>query len=386
MMGTGEQRIAIRSAGGVGRTLVRAPDTGRFQRARRGHGPLRRFAWLILAALPLPVAAQDHAGLARRAYDTHILPRYEAFDTAAAALNATAETHCAPADPALRDAYQSAFDAWMGIQHLRFGPSEVEDRAYALAFWPDTKGRTPAGLNALLKKQDAAVATPEGMANQSIAVRGFFALDYLLYDPAAITAGADTPYGCALIRGITGDIARIAHEFEAEWAGDYGKLFLSAGAPGNTVYLAPRETSVALFTALMTGLEADKDQRLGRPMGTFDQPTPLRAEARRSDRPQRNLVASLAALTELAKLLAETAAPLEGGEQASERIDLSTARMNRLAGRLTPRFEEVDTAQGRLHLEQAQQAIYAVSQATLQYVGPPLGVSQGFNALDGDGG
>ena len=365
----GAWRTGIRPRGraGVGRTFV-------------------RHLWLAAVLLPAAAVAQDHAGLARRAYDTHILPRYEAFDAAAAALALAAQTHCAPGDAALRDAYQSAFDAWMGVQHLRFGPSEVEDRAYALAFWPDTKGRTPAGLNALLKKQDAAAATPEGMANQSIAVRGFFALDYLLYDPAAATAGADSPYGCALIQGITGDIARIAHEFEAEWAGGYGQLFLSAGAPGNTVYLAPRETTVALFTALMTGLEANKDQRLGRPMGTFDQPTPLRAEARRSDRPQRNVVVSLAALTELATLLAEAAAPLEGGEQAPERIELATARMNRLAGRLTPRFEEVETPQGRLHLEQAQQAVYAVSQATLQYVGPPLGVSQGFNALDGDGG
>lgn len=338
----------------------------------------------VVCAAPLAAAAQDHAALARRAYDAHVLPRFEVFDTAATALNETAREHCAPEAAALREAYQTAFDAWMGVQHLRFGPTEVEDRVYALAFWPDTKGRTPAGLNALLRKQDAGVATPEGIASQSIAVRGFFALDYLLYDPAA--AGVATPYGCALIQAIAGDIARIAQDFEAEWAGPYGELFLSAGAEGNTVYLAPRETTVALFTALMTGLEANKDQRLGRPMGTFEAPTPLRAEARRSDRPQRNLVLSLEALTEFAGILADGAATLPEGAEAPERVDRATARALRLARKLTPRFEEVETPSGRLHLEQDQQAIAAVSTAILQYVGPVLGVSQGFNALDGDGG
>jgi predicted lipoprotein len=346
------------------------------------------FAAALVAPLlaPLAAAAQDHAALARRAFEAHILPGFEAFDAASAALAATAREHCAPEDPALRDAYQNAFDAWMGVQHLRFGPTEVEDRAYALAFWPDAKGRTPAGLSALLKKRDPAAATPEGIAGQSIAVRGFFALDYLLYDPAAVAAGVASPYGCALIQAVTGDIARIAREFEAAWAGPYGAAFRDAGAPGNTVYLGPRETTVALFTALMTGLEANKDQRLGRPMGTFEAPTPLRAEARRSDRPRRNLVLSLQALTGLAKILAEAAAPLPGGDQAPEKIELTTSRAVRLAERLSPDLGEAVTPSGRLRLEQDQQAVAGVSTAVLQFVGPALGVAQGFNALDGDGG
>ena len=35
---------------------------------------------------------------------------------------------------------QAAFDAWMGVQHLRFGPSEVDGRSLSIAFWPDPKG------------------------------------------------------------------------------------------------------------------------------------------------------------------------------------------------------------------------------------------------------
>jgi len=33
-------------------------------------------------------------------------------------------------------AYHVAFDAWMSVSHLRFGPSEADDRAFAIAFYP----------------------------------------------------------------------------------------------------------------------------------------------------------------------------------------------------------------------------------------------------------
>lgn len=341
---------------------------------------MRLILFAVALALPIPAFAQDHAALAKAAYERHILPGFERFDGAASALATTAKTHCAPEDAELRGAYQSAFDAWMGVQHLRFGPTEVEDSAFALAFWPDTKGRTPVLLNALIAKADPAVVTPEGMAAQSIATRGFFALDYLLYDPAA--KGAATPYGCALIGAISADIARIATEFHTAWSGPYGEIFLSAGAPGNPVYLAPSETTVALYTALQTGLEANKDQRLGRPMGTFEAPTPMRAEARRSGRSQRNLVLSLESLSDLAKILAEAVSP-----EAVAKVQATTDRAVKLARNLKdPLLGEAVTPSGRLHLEQDQQAIFAVTTAMVQFVGPQLGVAQGFNALDGDGG
>lgn len=335
----------------------------------------------LLLALPVPALAQDHAGLARRAYEQHILPGFERFATGADDLANTALGHCAPDDPDLREAYNAAFDAWMRVQHLRFGPTEVEDRAYALAFWPDQKGRTPAGLNAILAKEDPAVITAQGIARQSIAVRGFFALDYLLYDPAA-AQGASTPYGCKLIQAIAGDIARIADALAADWSGPYGTAFTTAGQPGNSTYQAPSETTVALFTSLLTGLEGNKDQRLGRPMGTFAAPTPLKAEARRSERSQRNLVQSLEALSELAAILAEQVSPDAAGHVAA-----ASGRAVTLAQKLDdPVFAGAATPSGRLHLEQDQQAIAAVSTALTQYVGPALGVAPGFNALDGDGG
>lgn len=76
----------------------------------------------------------------------HVLPGYRALSTTAADLEQAAAADCSPESPELRAAYGAAFDAWVGVSHLRFGPSEVDDRAFALAFWPDPRGSTPKAL------------------------------------------------------------------------------------------------------------------------------------------------------------------------------------------------------------------------------------------------
>ena len=91
------------------------------------------------------------------------------------------------------------FDAWVGVSHLRFGPSEQDDRAFALAFWPDPRGSTPKALAALIRDEDPVVSNPDDFSTVSIAARGFYALEFLLFDPQFATA-ENTDYLCALIQ------------------------------------------------------------------------------------------------------------------------------------------------------------------------------------------
>ena len=111
------------------------------------------------------------------------------------------------------------------------------------------------------------IATPEGVAQLSAAARGFYALEYLLYDAQF---GANDAYSCDLIRAVSSDLARMAGDVSAEWAGGYGETLRSAGAPENQTYLSEREGIQILFTSLLAGLEFNADTRLGRPLGTFD--------------------------------------------------------------------------------------------------------------------
>lgn len=319
----------------------------------------------VLAFAAGPAAADVDAVI-----DAHILPGYAAFAEATTVLvDATAD--CAP--ETIRPAWNEAFDAWMGVSHLRFGPVEQDGRSVVVAFWPDERGATPKALAGLIADEDPIIEMPEGTARVSVAARGLFALEYLLYDPQFSEAGS---YGCALVQALTDDLAVLAADVSDEWQGGYAETLRSAGAEGNATYLSDREARQALFTALLTGLEFTADQRLGRPLGTFDRPRPTRAEAWRSERSQRNVVLSLRALSDLARLLTDDGAP---------RTDAALAQAIERAEDLSdPAFAGVSDPSSRLKVEIVQQAVRAAHDTALAEIGPSLGVSAGFNSSDGD--
>ncbi len=337
---------------------------------------MRHFALCLALALPAAAAAQEAQQTVETAIDTHILPRYEALAEAGGALQDAAADDCAPDAPALREAYQDAFDAWISASHLRFGPSERNDRAFALAFWPDTRGITPRTLRELIADADPVVKTPEEFAKVSIAARGLYALEYLLFDPD-IKALGDTAYRCALTRAITADISGIAESILTDWQNGYADAMRSPGE--GSPYRTPEEAVQELFKALAYGLEFTEDTRLGRPLGTFDQPRPTRAEAWRAGRPLRNVILSLEALADLGGILAARDPVLAEDLQAAFAAALSDAEALD-----DPDFAGVSDPLKRVRIESLQQSIGQVRDIVQDRLGPELGVASGFNALDGD--
>lgn len=320
--------------------------------------------------------AGERAPVLKAVVEGHVLPRYEALSRASAALKETAGQECAPESGRLRAAYHAAFDAWVGVSHLRFGPSEVGDRAFALAFWPDTKGFTPKALSQMISRGDGAVRDPAAFQQVSIAGRGFYALEFLLFD-ARIAGMGDAGYRCALVQAVAADIDRNAGAILSDWRSGYGARLMHPGAAGP--YRSEEEAVQELYKALMVGLEFTQDTRLGRPLGTFERPRPRRAEAYRSGRSLRHVVLSLEATRELARLLARDAGGL------AETLDAAFAASLALAAQMDdPVFAGVVDVQGRLEVEILQQSIGSIREIAKTELGPRLGVSAGFNALDGD--
>lgn len=317
---------------------------------------------LILILLPLPALA-DVPGLVK----DHILPATDRFAAAATALADSAAQDCGAT--ALRPAYQQTFDAWMGLSHLGFGPLEQDGRALTIEFWPDPRGLVARSVNGMLADADPVVNDPAEFPEVSIAARGLMALEQLLY------GDSQDDYTCRYTRAIANDLAAIADAVQADWQ-DHAQLMLTAGEAGNARYLSPQEPQQALYTALLSTLEFDADQRLGRPMGSFDKPRPKLAEAWRSDRPLTNIRLSLAALHELASGLADIPTPVT--EAAFETAEASAAALD------DPRLAGVETPQGRLKAEILQQQIRAIRDAAQAEIGGHLGLSEGFNSKDGD--
>jgi predicted lipoprotein len=334
---------------------------------------LRMLLVLILLG-PVSASADDKSAMIDTVINDHILTGFSHLATETQGLKQAADANCSAESDELRAAWHRAFDAWISVSHLRFGPSETNDRAFALAFWPDTRGFTPRSLQALIEDQDAIVNSLAEFGKVSIAARGFYALEFLLYDPR-ISALGDAAYRCRLVQIIAADIAATADAILADWT----NIYASELRKTDGIYRTKDEAIQELFKALTSGLQFTADSRLGRPMGSFERPRPKRAEAWRSGRSLHNVVISLAALRDLAMLLSGPTPELSA--RFAFEFDKSLKKANQLED---PVFAGVSTTQGRLRVEVLQQTVNDIRELAASDLGPTLGVAAGFNALDGD--
>ena len=318
---------------------------------------LRYLLPLLLLATPLRAGVPEAVATIGAGYDR--------FAAASSALADAATKGCDPA--ALVAPYGAALDAWMAVQNVRLGPAEAEGRALAILYWPDPKGLGRRAQMPLIG--DDRIADPAFLAAQSVAARGFPGLERLLWPDGDLPGDP-----CPLIRATAADLARLGAELAADWPAE-AALLLTAGEPGNATFLAPAEARQALFTQLVTGLEVLADQRLGRPMGTFDRPRPDLAEARAAGRSLANVAAALSGMQAQAAALAPEAT---GTQAAFDRALGLAARLD------DPVFAGVTTPAGRLKVEILHQAVRETRAAALAEIGAALGVGLGFNSQDGD--
>jgi predicted lipoprotein len=326
-----------------------------------------------LSALTLSfglAAAPAHSGV-DDALEQHILPGLERFAEATEKFAKAAENDCRAG--ALRAPFQDTFDAWMPVADLRIGPSETG--ALSVGFWPDPRGFTQRALIGLITDKDPVAQDPDAYADVSVAARGLFALDMLLYDPGFSDYTAQS-YTCDLVTTIAVDLGRQAEALHSAWKSEFALILRNAGADGNTTYLTETEAKRAIFTQILSSLEFTSGKRLGLPMGDFDRPRPALAEARRSGRSLRNVLLAVEGTYDLAVALAEHDLP---------QTDTAYAQVKTAADHVKDRsFGDVETPQGRLRVEVLQQAVETLHETIASELGAPMGIAPGFNAQDGD--
>jgi predicted lipoprotein len=338
---------------------------------------MKRIA-LALSVLITPMTAQADTtnAVINGIVDDHIFPRFENLVESTRALSDVAAQDCNPTSETLRAAYGNAFDAWVSASHLRFGPTEVDDRAFALAFWPDSRGATPRALGSLLAEQDPIASSAQDYAQVSIAARGFYAMEFLLYDETLMAEGGQG-YHCQLVQTISADIASTSQDILGDWQTGYAKKLQNPEPDG--IYRSEAEVLQELLKSLSAGLQFTSESRLGRPLGTYDRPRAARAEARRSGRTSRHVMLSLTALQDLASRLANSNADLTAN------LDNSFGNaLSQLSKLDDPIFAGVSQPQTRIKIEVVQQSVETIRTVVREELGPTLGVAAGFNSLDGD--
>jgi predicted lipoprotein len=302
--------------------------------------------------------------------NVHLRPSLAGFSARTAELESAAQGSCNPA--LLTPAFNAAFDAWMPLADVRLGPSE--QAALSIAFWPDSRGFIEKALRQILSANDPVAEDPTAYAHVSIAARGLFALERMLFDPA-FAPRPDAPLNCTLVQTIAADLAAQAAALETAWDAGFAETLLTAGA--NSTFQTPLEARRAIYTQILAGLEFTEATRIGRPLGEPLKPRPKRAEAWRSGRPLRNITLACGTALRLAHAL--------GDDLPLPKSDAALARVLEQASTITdPSFQDIDGPIARFRLEVLQQSVVSLKTALSEELGPPLSLTVGFNSQDGD--
>lgn len=351
-------------------------------------------ATLGLAALfAAPAVADDFAVLNGAIVEDYLLPRYEALADAGSALDAALQQDCAAgtlgADTSIA-AYHEMADAWMAVQHLRLGPSELFLRADRIQFWPDKRGITGRHLGRLITAADPAALEPQRFGQGSVAVQGLPALERLFFAPPE---GADPAFACDVAVAIGANLKGIAGGMLADWREGptpYAAVIRSA-VEGNASYMDAKEASLQFAKALRAALVATTDLKLDRPLSTSAKAVkPRRAESWRSARSLRNIRINIESAEALyrgdgqsgfAALLRRQA----GGEEVDKNIAAAFAqartRLDALPDSLQAALEQPDGWQRLDDLRSDLRGLLALLSGPFSQT---LDLPLGFNSFDGD--
>ena len=313
----------------------------------------------------------------------HVVPRYAALASGAGQMHAAAEAFCAtPSEgrlAAARAAFSKAYLAWMGVQHIRFGPAMRDDAHYRLQFWPDKHGQGGKQIRRLMLA-DTPVPTAQELAGASVALQGFPALERLMFgDDAALLPGdAKAIRRCALISSVAANVEDLSREVHAGWA---------AYRPDD-----PANAMREIVRVYLEHLQVITELKLKRPLGkSIEAARPKRSEAWRSGLSFGAIDANLRALRAIYSG--------ERGWSGFKSFLASDEETQSMAAAIEEHFgygeklivewpsalpDSVKIEEGRRVLLALIGTVDEIREFSFTVLPEALGVTLGFNSLDGD--
>jgi hypothetical protein len=299
---------------------------------------------------------------------------------------------------AARAAFQAAMDAWMPLQHVHTGPAALQTRIDRIYFWPERKNAVTKQVATLLQSGDAAALAPDRIAAASVAVQGFPALQLLLYDgddPARSFLAGDpaAAYRCAFGLAVARNLKAIAGQIVADWTEAIDAMAAAPPRSGSEFGLpeSPKETAQQMFTDLLTLFQLVGDLKLALPLGlSLDKPKPKLAESWRSGRSLRNVelnLESARAMYGKDRTSGFRSLMPAGGDSESldeQIVGAFAAISSSLAAIPMPLDAAVGDSGARPEVEALLADVRRVRDLVGQRLPAAIGLSVGFNALDGD--
>lgn len=352
---------------------------------------MRRVILLLFALLPGPAAhAADGAGA--RIADAFARPALQGLVSSAARNAAAVDALCAEPGTQTLEAARGTFGALVEdfgqASVLRFGPLAADSRIERLFFWPDPRGIALRQVQAVLAKEDRTAARQETLAEKSAALQGIPALEFVLFGSGSETlAGPDGAFRCAYAAAISRNVGTIAAEAADGWAQDtaFARSFTAPSGDAE-IYRSAQEVDGEIVKAMSTALQFLSAAELRPPLGE----TSEKANGRRAPLWRSNLTFALAqaridgvrALLD-ASGYAETVPSDQAYAIDSLRFELNTAstQLDETALPVEAAFAD-EVARG--HMTVALLALDHARDIVSEDLSAALGLTMGFNALDGD--
>jgi uncharacterized protein len=284
---------------------------------------------------------------------------------------------------ALRVAFDSVSDAWMHAEFFATGPLSAEQRAERFQYWPERRNIVDKQLAALLAAPDPKALMPAEFVHATVSVQGLPALERLLYGDNArqiLSGGTEQKARIAVMQAIAHNLEIIAREAAVAWE----KVSANPAAFAND----PNEATTQAYGDMLTGIQVVADRKLSAVLGKdVDKAHPNLAEQYRSGRSLRNIRTNLDTLR-AAVLGPDGFATLLPPDQAAIRDQIANAFDATIAAAAAVP-DTLDAAvsdpEKRKSVEALLTAANALRTFMTQTVPPALGLTVGFNAMDGDG-
>lgn len=334
--------------------------------------------FLLPQTLSLARAADQHE-LAVKVAKDFVVPHYAALANTAAIQKDAWQGFCAKPEEAalgqLGEAFQATADAWSGIDFLRYGPVSNDFRYDRIAHWPERRNAVSRALSSLLSRDGLDTMSASQFSDTSAAGQGLTALERVLFDEdsrAALISGKPG-HECAVGRLIANNLALLSAAILKDWEGKDGTLaqIEQADEAGS------REFLTRFATDLLSTYQTIGDLKLNAVMGKeLGEARPMIAEGRRAGRSTRSLIVNLQSLETATRLLLG-----RDDGQVLDAIGLAVRTAQHLPEEYAPL---ADDPKQRSRLVLLRDAVRSARDLSSDEVPATVGITLGFNSLDGD--
>ncbi|WP_052742053.1 imelysin family protein [Kiloniella litopenaei] len=354
------------------------------------------FAGILIAGTAVNAWGQtpeiNFKPIIRQTIEKAILPGYKNLaDVANAQENHLAKLCEQPSEENLtkaQQAFRPLVGAWSGVEMYRIGPAIKNNRQEKLFFWPDRKSIGLRQVRKLIDTQDKTALTKETLQKKSVAVQGVLALEYVLFGKNSEMLATANPqsYRCNYGVSITRAIQTTAQKIIGDWSSPsgYAAVMLETG-PTNPIYRSDAEVIQDLLRISSEMIQSTRDLKIQNTIKESPEKSkPKRAPFWRSNQTlhayQNNLhaVEDLFIKGGLAELTPRYAKSLSFELEQTNKFLRKLEQENIAWEKLVKQKESHETL--AFTLIPLEGAHYIVSDLIPQ----KLGLSLGFNSLDGD--